>query len=51
MFRLEWKSKPIDDATQDLQKLCHAIELLCFVDESKGGRKGGREGGREDNYH
>ena len=50
MFRLEWESKPIDDAPQDLQEFCHTVELLRFIDESrgrKGGREGGKEGGRE----
>ena len=58
MFRLEWESKSIDDAAQDLQEFCHTVELLRFVDESRGregGREegsvgvweGGREGGRE----
>lgn len=34
MLRLQGKGKPVDDAAQDLQQLCHSVELLCLVDES-----------------
>ena len=34
MLRLQGQGKPVDDAPEDFQQLCHSIELLCLVDES-----------------
>jgi len=33
MFFLERQRETIDDRSQDLKKLCDAIESLCFIDE------------------
>ena len=34
VFGFQWQRKAIDDASQNLEELPHAVEVLCLIDES-----------------